>query len=157
MHEPLDERPVRLDREPMPLGRLLDVVIAHERAELADRLLVDARRAGGGSGSGGAREVRARLRRDLPRDAQLAHLGEHARGLRCAGTRRCGRPLELREQPTLRVGADRAGLAGPGAEPEAVGGDGRVFFNIDDPRLEDPYPLATAEGANLVYTGLTAI
>ena len=46
VHEALDERPVRGDREPVPLGRLLDVVLADERAELPDRLLVDA-------GSGG--------------------------------------------------------------------------------------------------------
>ena len=53
VHEPLDERPVRCDREPMPLGRLLDVVLADERAELADRLLVDARGGGGASACGG--------------------------------------------------------------------------------------------------------
>ena len=139
VHEPLDERPVRGDREPVPLGRLLDVVLADERAELADRLLVDAGAAGAGRLLGRGAQVRADLRGDLPRDAQLADLGQHAGGLGLAGCRGGSGGFELRRQPALWVRPNSRRIAWPGAEPEAIGGDGRVLFNIDDPRLVDLY------------------
>ena len=60
VHEPLDERPVRFDREPVPLHRLRDIMLANELAELANRLLVDA---GGGRRRIGSLRVATRFAR----------------------------------------------------------------------------------------------
>src|SRR5512134_3843168 len=98
-------------------------MVADESAELANRLLVDAGR-GRWRVAGRLREIGARLLPDLPSDAQLARLDEHARrGRGRSAARGLSLRLELGQEPAARIAADVPGVAGLGAEPEAVGGD----------------------------------
>ncbi len=128
VHEPLDERPVRRDREPVPLGGLLDVVLADERAEFADRLLVDAGRRGAARS---ARRGARRFARTCAATCRATRSSRTSASTRADSGGLVGRGgsggVELRRQPALRVGTDSRRIARPGAEPEAIGGDGRVL------------------------------
>ena len=82
--------------------------------------------AGGGLRVRRARQVRADLRRDLPSNAQLANLAQHA-GRGGLGGRFAGRGVELCLQPAAGVRADGRAVARPGAEAEAIRGNGRFL------------------------------
>src|SRR6185503_8559798 len=138
LYEPLDERLLALDRAPMPVVDLVDVVLTRELPELLDRVRADAGRRGrraaaccrgllrlaGRLGSRLSR-ISTSLRGDLPHDLEVAELLKHLRRL---GRVRLGRrrPLgrgDLLLEPAFRVGADRGRIARPRAESEAIGGD----------------------------------
>ena len=146
MHEPLDEWSLRLDRTPMPLVDLLDVVIAHELREVADRFRVYARRRLSRLGRGLA-AVASRRGRRLPtvrgaalgggprvcrncaRDTGVAHALQRER--RCGGIARrlgrVGRRFKLVLEPFPSVVADEVCVVRPGAEPEPIRGDRRPY------------------------------
>ena len=146
MHEPLDEWLLGLDRAPMPRVDLLDVVIAHELREVADRLCVYARQrllrlgralaAAPGWRRRGWPAVRGialgggpRVRRNCARDTGVAHALQHER--RCGGIARrlarVGRRFKLVLEPFLSVVADEGCIARPRAEPEPIRGDCRPY------------------------------
>ncbi len=140
LDEPLDERLIGLDRAPVPLVDLLEVVLARELSELLDRVRADAgrrRRAAvaAGRGRGLLRLAGAllRLRRRLTHGLEVAELAEHQRGLGRArlSRRRAFGGGDLALEPAFRVGADRGRIARPRAEPEAIGGNCRVLCEHD--------------------------
>ena len=111
MHEALAERRVGCGRGAIAGQRLFDEMTPHDLTVLLHDVV----------------DLAAALRHpDFP------DLAEHRRGVRQPfdRPRRVVRFVDLRQKPAPRLLGDPVHFAGPGAQPDSIGGDGGFFVHV---------------------------
>ena len=110
LRQALEERALARDRLLQARGHLACIDGTQELRQLLQRV--------------GGRALRVRLARRLQLAAQLERCGQDVgAGAQPRRGELRRRARELRAQPVAATATDRGQLAGPGTEPEAVGGD----------------------------------